>query len=104
MAFFCTAARSFTDPRSPVQVTTSKPYVSRSQATATDVSRPPLYASTQVSPWRAFEGFKSAALVSRDPERGEAREQRTCMALGGRRDEHRVVAGHRTDDVRQLRG
>jgi hypothetical protein len=50
MALRWMPSRSLTDPRFPVQVTTSKPYVSRSQATATLVSRPPEYASTIVSP------------------------------------------------------
>src|SRR5256885_8227967 len=50
MALRCTVSRSPVAPRSPVHVTTSKPSVSRSQATATEVSSPPEYARTQVSP------------------------------------------------------
>src|SRR5438309_10635300 len=93
-------ARSFTVPRSPVHVTTSKPCVSRSHATATDVSSPPEYARTQVWPF-------VSALMADTPPRSDAvlREpvaQRPCpgRTVDGRED--RVVARDRADDVRDV--
>src|SRR5438445_3239300 len=107
IALRCTASRSPVAPRSPVQVTTSKPSVSRSQATATDVSSPPLYARTHVS-FAYRRGFTlppqlSPRVLLRDAERGETPEQALGFAIARRRDEDSVVSGERANDVGEPR-
>src|SRR5205807_724099 len=98
IALRCTASRSPVAPRSPVHVTTSKPSVSRSHATATLVSRPPgpLHSSARRGRggWRV--SVRAIAGDLHEPELDDvARDRRLC---GGE-----ARATERADDVRLCR-